>query len=97
LSNQAVNLYSDLATHNMGTGLNDRITQGLANGREWRSAPLWGLGDRLFLLHDGRTSNLMQAILAHESAGSEANQAIQNYQGLSASQKQDLLNFVRSL
>jgi CxxC motif-containing protein (DUF1111 family) len=97
LSNQAVNVYSDLATHNMGTGLNDGVTQGQANGQEWRSAPLWGLGDRLFLLHDGRTTNLVQAIAAHDSQGSEAHQVIRNYQALSASQQQDLLNFLRSL
>jgi len=97
LSNQAVNLYSDLATHNMGTGLNDGVTQGLASGQQWRSAPLWGLGDRLFLLHDGRTSDLVQAILAHDSQGSEAHQVIQNYDALSPNQKQDLLNFLRSL
>jgi CxxC motif-containing protein (DUF1111 family) len=97
LTNQAVNLYSDLATHNMGQGLNDRVTQGQANGQDWRSAPLWGLGDRLFLLHDGRTKDLVQAILAHDSQGSEAHLVIQNYQGLSAGQKQDLLNFLRSL
>jgi CxxC motif-containing protein (DUF1111 family) len=97
LSNQAVNLFSDLAIHNMGTGLNDGITQGQANGQEWRSAPLWGLGDRLFMLHDGRTKDLVQAILLHDSQGSEAHQAILNYQGLPVSQKQDLLNFLRSL
>jgi CxxC motif-containing protein (DUF1111 family) len=97
LSNQPVNLYSDLAIHNMGQGLNDGITQGQANGQEWRTAPLWGLGDRLFLLHDGRTKDLVQAILAHDSQGSEAHQVIQSYQALPANQKQDLLNFLRSL
>jgi CxxC motif-containing protein (DUF1111 family) len=97
LSNQAVNLYSDLATHHMGQTLNDGVTQGQANGQDWRSAPLWGLGDRLFLLHDGRTKDLTQAILLHDSQGSEAHQVIQNYQVLTAGQKQDLLNFLRSL
>jgi CxxC motif-containing protein (DUF1111 family) len=97
LNNQAVNLYSDLAIHNMGQTLNDGVTQGQANGQEWRSAPLWGLGDRLFMLHDGRTKDLVQAILLHDSQGSEAHQATLNYQGLSVSQKQDLLNFLRSL
>ena len=97
LSNQAVNLYSDLATHHMGQTLNDGVTQGQANGQDWRTAPLWGLGDRLFLLHDGRTTDLVQAIVLHDSQGSEAHQAIMNYQGLSVSQKQDLLNFLRSL
>jgi CxxC motif-containing protein (DUF1111 family) len=97
LNNQAVNLYSDLAIHNMGQTLNDGVTQGQANGQEWRSAPLWGLGDRLFMLHDGRTKDLVQAILLHDSQGSEAHQATLNYEGLSVSQKQDLLNFLRSL
>jgi CxxC motif-containing protein (DUF1111 family) len=97
LSNQAVNLYSDLALHRMGQALNDGVTQGQANGQDWRSAPLWGLGTRLFFLHDGRTADLVQAITLHDSQGSEAHQVIQNYQALSAQQKQDLLNFLRSL
>ncbi len=97
LSNQAVNLYSDLALHNMGQVLNDNITQGQANGGQWRSAPLWGLGARIFLLHDGRTTDLVQAIQLHDSAGSESQQVIQNFQQLNAQQKQDLLNFLRSL
>jgi CxxC motif-containing protein (DUF1111 family) len=97
LRNQTVNLYSDLAIHHMGQTLNDGITQGIAQGDEWRSAPLWGLGDRLFLLHDGRTRDLVQAIELHDSPGSEAHATILNYQALTASQKQDLLNFLRSL
>jgi CxxC motif-containing protein (DUF1111 family) len=97
LSNQAVNLYSDLALHNMGQGLNDGITQGQANGQQWRTAPLWGLGVRIFLLHDGRTKDLVQAITLHDSQGSEAHQVVQNFQQLNAQQKQDLLNFLRSL
>jgi len=63
LAKQQVNLYSDLAIHQMGQLLADGITQGLAGGGEWRTAPLWGLGDRLFLLHDGRTQDLVQAIV----------------------------------
>lgn len=97
LSNQAVNLYSDLAIHNMGQGLNDGITQGQANGQQFRSAPLWGLGTRIYLLHDGRTTDLIEAILDHDSQGSEAHQVIQNYEQLTSQQKQDLLNFLRSL
>lgn len=97
LSNQAVNLYSDLALHNMGQTLNDGVTQGQANGAQWRTAPLWGLGARIFLLHDGRTGDLVQAIQLHDSPGSEAHQVIQNFQQLNAQQKQDLLNFLRSL
>ncbi len=58
LRNQQVHLYSDLLVHVMGTGLADGVTQGTAEGNEWRTAPLWGLGQRLFFLHDGRTSDL---------------------------------------
>ena len=54
-------------------------------------------GQRLFFLHDGRTSDVLEAILAHASAGSEANAVIRNFQALSPSQKQDVLNFLRSL
>lgn len=97
LNNQPVHLYSDLALHRMGPALDDHITQGVAVGDEWRTAPLWGLGDRIFLLHDGRTQDLVQSIVLHDSPGSEARQVVLNYQNLTASQKQDLLNFLRSL
>jgi CxxC motif-containing protein (DUF1111 family) len=97
LSNQAVNLYSDLALHHMGQALDDGITQGHAQGQDWRTAPLWGLGARIFLLHDGRTTDLGQAIQLHDSPGSEAHQVILNYQQLNEQQRQDLLNFLRSL
>jgi CxxC motif-containing protein (DUF1111 family) len=81
----------------MGQALNDGITQGQANGQDWRTAPLWGLGARIFLLHDGRTRDLTQSIQLHDSPGSEAHQVIQNFQQLNAQHKQDLLNFLRSL
>jgi CxxC motif-containing protein (DUF1111 family) len=97
LSNKAVQLYSDLAIHNMGQGLNDGITQGLAQGGDWRTAPLWGLGTRLFFLHDGRASDIPTAIEAHAGAGSEATKVINGYSALTAQQKQDLLNFLQSL
>lgn len=103
LSNRSVPLFSDLLVHKMGKGLADDISQGVAGPDEFRTAPLWGMGQRVFLLHDGRTSNLEQAILAHASsangpyAASEANQVVQNYLGLNDTQKQNLLNFVRSL
>jgi CxxC motif-containing protein (DUF1111 family) len=58
---------------------------------------LWGLGQRLFFLHDGRTSDLIEAIRAHRSSGSEGNGVVGNFNALSASQQQDLLNFLRSL
>jgi hypothetical protein len=58
LRNQAVRLYSDLLVHDMGLGLADGVSQGQAGPREFRTAPLWGLGQRIFFLHDGRTSDL---------------------------------------
>ena len=103
LRNQPVNLFSDLALHHMGPGLADGISQGVAGGDEFRTAPLWGLGQRIFFLHDGRTSNLTQAILDHSSNGngtfpaSEANAVISNFSALSASDQQNLLNYLRSL
>ena len=103
LSNQQVNLYSDLLVHNMGPGLADGVKQGNARGDEFRTAPLWGLGQRIFFLHDGRTSNLIDAIQAHKSGAtllypaSEANAVIRNFNALSEDQKQNLLNFLRSL
>src|SRR5256885_13220175 len=65
LRNQPVNLFSDLLVHDMGPGLADGITQGQAGPREFRTAPLWGLGQRLFFLHDGRTADLRAALPAH--------------------------------
>lgn len=127
MSNVTYHPYSDIAVHHMGSRLADGVNQGAAGPDEFRSAPLWGLGQRLFFLHDGRTSNLLTAILAHsspgnicttsesfqqftasngkvfqpfsvsQSCGSEANGVIQNFNALSASQKQDILNFLRSL
>ena len=97
LSEKAVNLYSDMLVHDMGTGLADGITQGEAGPREFRTAPLWGVGQRIFFLHDGRTSDLQTAVRAHASNGSEANVVVRNYGNLTERQKQDLLNFLRSL
>jgi len=97
LRNKPANLYSDLLLHEMGENLADGISQGQAEGNEFRTAPLWGLGQRIFFLHDGRTSDLMQAILEHRSTKSEANEVIHQYTRLSEKDKQDLLNFLRSL
>jgi CxxC motif-containing protein (DUF1111 family) len=101
LSNQIAALYSDLLVHHMGTGLADNISQGSAGPDEFRTAPLWGLGQRLFFLHDGRATpasgGLVTAIQDHASNGSEANAVIGLYHQLSDQQKQDLLNFLRSL
>jgi CxxC motif-containing protein (DUF1111 family) len=97
LSNQQVNLFSDLLVHHMGDTLSDGITQGAAGPDEFRTAPLWGLGQRIFLLHDGRTRDLVAAIEAHSSDGSEANAVIQRFNGMNQRDQQDLLNFLRSL
>lgn len=97
MSNVTYHPYSDFAIHHMGSGLSDGVTQGAAGPDQFRTAPLWGVGQRLFFLHDGRTSDLLQAIAAHSSNGSEANGVVRMFNGLSASQKQDLLNFLRAL
>jgi CxxC motif-containing protein (DUF1111 family) len=103
LRDQPVNLFSDLLVHDMGPGLADGVSQGQARPREFRTAPLWGLGQRLFFLHDGRTSDLLEAIRAHRSGSfftfnaSEANGVVKNFNALQDNQKQDVLNFLRSL
>jgi CxxC motif-containing protein (DUF1111 family) len=89
--------FSDFAIHHMGATLADGITQGSAGPDQFRTAPLWGVGQRLFFLHDGRTSDLLQAIASHAGQGSEANTVVQRFNQLNSSQKQDLLNFLRSL
>ena len=92
----------------MGPGLADGISQGQAGPDEFRTTPLWGVGQRIFFLHDGRTTDLLQAILAHQSgkgmgAGgisyppSEANGVINKFKMLSTSDQQAILDFLRSL
>jgi len=103
LSDKPARLFSDLLLHGVGPGLADDIVQGQAGGDEFRTAPLWGLGKRTFFMHDGRTTDLLEAIRAHRSLGnlrfrsSEANGVIDLFYTLSQSQKQDVLNFLRSL
>ena len=101
------NLYSDLLLHKMGSCpdnsdhtprcLADGIAQGDAQGDEFRTAPLWGVGQRLFFLHDGRARDLPSAILAHKGPGSEANAVVKLYEKLPATSQQDLIDFLRSL
>jgi len=97
LSNQTANLYSDLLVHHMGKGLADGITQGGAGPDEFRSAPLWGVGQRVFFLHDGRTSNLVEAIREHRSKGSEANKVIEHFERMKVREQQEVIDFLRSL
>jgi CxxC motif-containing protein (DUF1111 family) len=96
-SNVTLQPFSDFAVHDMGTGLADGVSQGTANGNEFRTAPLWGVGQRIFFLHDGRTKDLHEAIQQHASRGSEANAVINNYNLLSRDDKQALINYLRSL
>ena len=110
MSNFTYHPYSDFALHHMGSRLSDGVSQGAAGPDQFRTAPLWGLGQRLFFLHDGRTSDLLQAIQDHvsdcttrfrsstrQSCGSEANAVVRRFNSLSRSQMQDVLNFLRSL
>ncbi len=103
LGDKDVNLHSDLLTHHMGAGLADRITQGVATGDMFRTTPLWGIGQRRFFIHDGRTDDLLAAIDAHFSAQtnefgpSEANEVIRRFRALSELDKQAIVDFLRSL
>src|SRR6266404_2053868 len=97
LSNQTAYLYSDLLVHHMGKRLADGITQGAAGPDEFRTAPLWGVGQRVFFLHDGRTSNLLEAIREHRSEGSEAYRVIEHFHKLTKQEQQEVLDFLRSL
>ena len=103
LSKQTATLYSDLLVHDMGPGDADNVQQGNATGDQFRTAPLWGIGQRYFFLHDGRETNIVNAIEDHYNLGngiypnSEANQVIQNFNNLSQQNQQDLVNFLRSL
>ena len=96
-TNVAFQPLSDFALHQMGTGLADGVSQGNAAGNQFRTAPLWGVGQRIFFLHDGRTNDLVAAIEQHSSNGSEANGVIRNFNMLSVSDQQALLNYLRSL
>ena len=110
LQDRPVNLFSDLLVHHMGPKLADNIIQGQAGPDEFRSVPLWGVGQRIFFLHDGRTNDLLQAILAHAASDEEASVAnsegyppseatgvIEQFRELSVTDKQALLDFLRSL
>ncbi|WP_137134824.1 di-heme oxidoredictase family protein [Rhizobium sp. FKY42] len=92
--------YSDFLLHDMGEGLADGQTVGDASGREWRTAPLWGVGltqtvsKHSFFLHDGRARNLTEAILWH---GGEAEKSRNGFAALEARERNALLTFLESL
>jgi CxxC motif-containing protein (DUF1111 family) len=100
LSNQKIWPYSDLLLHDMGEGLADNRPEGVADGREWRTPPLWGIGltqlvsGHTLFLHDGRARNLEEAILWH---GGEAQAARDGYAALSKADREALIKFVESL
>ena len=103
LQDRPVNLYSDLLLHHMGANLADDIVQGQAGPDEFRTTPLWGVGQRIFFIHDGRTSDLMKAIRAHASQatpqypGLEANGVIHKFDHLTPQDQQAILTFLSSL
>ena len=92
--------YTDLLLHDMGEGLADGRPEWQANGREWRTAPLWGIGltetvnGHTFFLHDGRARNLLEAILWH---GGEAQAARDAVVAMTPEERDDLLAFIGSL
>jgi hypothetical protein len=102
-------LFSDLLIHHMGATLADNVIQGKAGPDQFRTAPLWGVGQRLFFLHDGRTRSLLEAIQLHQAEpseaqgntpaypASEANRVVRNFNALPAGRQQDVLNFLRDL
>lgn len=100
LSNQTIYPYTDLLLHDMGEGLADNRPEFLADGNEWRTTPLWGIGltqivnPEARFLHDGRASTLEEAILWH---GGEASAARDYYRSLSAGDREKLIRFLEAL
>lgn len=100
LQDQEFSAYTDLLLHDMGEGLADQRPEFSANGREWRTAPLWGIGlqqsvnGHTEFLHDGRARSLAEAILWH---GGEAERSKQKFRRADAEQRQALIAFLESL
>ena len=94
LGDRGVPLYSDLLLHDLGPDLDDKVVQGQARGRDWRTTPLWGLGRRSRLLHDGRALSIGEAIRAH---GGEAAPAMRDFYRLSPKDRDELLAFLADL
>jgi CxxC motif-containing protein (DUF1111 family) len=94
LSEREVPLYSDLLIHDLGEYLADGIQQGAAGGTDWRTTPLWGLGRRLWYLHDARATDLRKAIDLHNG---EARASRDRLFARPRDDLQDLLAFLRSL
>ena len=100
MSQERIHPYSDLLLHDMGEGLSDHRPSFSAQGSEWRTPPLWGIGlvkkvnGHTFLMHDGRARNLTEAVLWH---GGEASRAQAAFRNLSATERQALIAFLESL
>ncbi|MFZ1808333.1 MAG: di-heme oxidoredictase family protein [Cyclobacteriaceae bacterium] len=101
LSYQIIYPYTDLLLHDMGPELDDGYTEGSALTSEWRTPPLWGLGlsknsqgGKYFLMHDGRAKSIEEAILLH---GGEGQNSRTSFEGLSAEEKKQLIQFLESL
>lgn len=101
LSHKQFSPYTDLLLHDMGPGLDDGYTEGIANSSEWRTAPLWGIGlapksqgGSFFLLHDGRANSIENAIMMH---GGEAAASATNFYNLNKQDKDALIQFLKSL
>lgn len=100
LAGQLIWPYTDLLLHDMGEGLSDERPEGEASGREWRTAPLWGIGltetvsGHTYFLHDGRARDLLEAILWHGGEAQVSRDAVRN---MSATDREALLDFLNSL
>jgi CxxC motif-containing protein (DUF1111 family) len=94
LADRDVSLYSDLLVHDLGEYLADGIRQGEAGGSDWRTPPLWGLGRRLWFMHDGRATDLRSAVELHHG---EAKAARERLFERKRDDLQDVLTFLRSL
>jgi CxxC motif-containing protein (DUF1111 family) len=100
LAGQTIRPYTDLLLHDMGAGLADNRPEFLADGREWRTPPLWGIGltqrvnGHTQFLHDGRARNLLEAILWHDGEAAAAKQKVLTF---TAEQRAALLAFLNSL
>ena len=100
LAGQLIWPYTDLALHDMGDALADGVFEFKANGNEWRTPPLWGIGlqeemtGQQRFLHDGRARSISEAILWH---GGEAEKAKQDFKALNKQQRQALIQFVRAI
>ncbi|MCS7086148.1 MAG: di-heme oxidoredictase family protein, partial [Bacteroidia bacterium] len=97
---QTIFPYTDMLLHDMGEGLADNRPEFRANGREWRTPPLWGVGKtelvngHTYFLHDGRARNFKEAILWH---GGEAQKSVEFFRNLSREEREAIIAFLQSL